>query len=61
MLIELAFQRNIDFDKSLFIGDSSVDKIASEAVNCRFINILDLWNTLFLELVSKTLKYYLIA
>ena len=42
MLIELAFQRNIDFDKSLFIGDSSVDKIASEAVNCRFINILDL-------------------
>ncbi len=42
MLLELSYQRNINLNSSLFVGDSLVDKQASESAGCDFINIKDL-------------------
>ncbi len=39
MLIEMSFQRNIDLEKSLFIGDSINDELAATSSGCNFINI----------------------
>ena len=42
MLLELAYERNIDLKSSLFIGDSKVDEEAAKSAGCDFINILNL-------------------
>lgn len=39
MLFEIGFQRNINFKKSLFVGDSKSDEKAAESVGCDFLNI----------------------
>ena len=42
MLLQTSFQRNIDLNSSLFIGDSETDRQASINAGCQFINIKDL-------------------
>ena len=42
MLLQLAYERNIDLKSSLFVGDSYVDEEASKSAGCSFINILNL-------------------
>ena len=42
MLLQLAYERNIDLKSSLFVGDSYVDQEASKSAGCNFINILNL-------------------
>ena len=42
LLLEQAFNRNIDLSQSLFVGDSNADKIAARNANCKFININEL-------------------
>ncbi len=42
MILELAYEKNIDLKKSLFIGDSITDEEAAKSAGCKFINILDL-------------------
>lgn len=39
MLLELAFNRNIDLSQSLFIGDSYSDEAAASSVGCRFAHV----------------------
>ena len=42
MFLEASFLRNIDFKKSLMIGDSWVDKSAAENLNMQFINVKEI-------------------
>jgi D-glycero-D-manno-heptose 1,7-bisphosphate phosphatase len=42
MLFELSYQRNIDLNSSLFVGDSLVDSQAANSAGCEFRNINDL-------------------
>ncbi len=42
MLLELSYQRNIDLNSSLFVGDSFVDMQAANSAGCDFKNIIDL-------------------
>ena len=42
MLFELAYEKNIDLNTSLFIGDSITDEQAAKAAGCDFINVSDL-------------------
>ena len=42
MLLELAYEKNIDLSKSLFIGDSKNDEEAAKSAGCNFINILNI-------------------
>ncbi len=42
MLLELSHQKNIDLERSLFIGDSKTDEAAAKSASCKFINISQL-------------------
>ena len=42
MLFELSYQRNIDLNSSLFVGDSLVDLQAANSAGCNFKNIIEL-------------------
>ena len=42
MLLECAFQRNINLSESLFIGDSLIDKFTAMNAGCQFLNVIDL-------------------
>ena len=42
MLLELSYQRNIDLNCSLFVGDSFVDMQAANSAGCDFKNIINL-------------------
>ncbi len=42
MLLELSYQRNIDLNSSLFVGDSLVDMQAANSAGCDFKNIVNL-------------------
>jgi len=42
MLLELAYERNIDLNASLFVGDSIVDEYAANSAGCNFINVRNL-------------------
>ena len=42
MLLECAFQRNINLKESLFIGDSLSDKFTAMNAGCQFLNVIDL-------------------
>ena len=42
MLFQLGFERNIDLNSSLMVGDSISDKKAAELAGCNFININNL-------------------
>ena len=42
MLLELSYQRNIDLNSSLFVGDSLADSQAANSAGCEFKNIITL-------------------
>ena len=42
MLLQLAYERNIDLSSSLFVGDSIVDENAAKSAGCDFINVRNL-------------------
>lgn len=42
MLLKLAYERNIDLNSSLFVGDSIVDENAAKSAGCDFINVKNL-------------------
>ena len=39
MLIKQSYDRNIDLEKSLLIGDSECDRLAAENANCQFLDV----------------------
>ena len=47
---------SINLKSSLFVGDSHVDEKAAKSAGCGFINILNLWVTVFLGHVLKIKK-----
>ena len=42
MILQQSYLKNIDLSKSLLIGDSNSDKLASINAGCKFINVNDL-------------------
>lgn len=42
LLMQAAYERNIDLSRSLFIGDSWRDQTAAQSVNCDFLNVASL-------------------
>ena len=42
MMLELSYQRNIDLNSSLFVGDSLADSQAANSAGCEFKNIITL-------------------